>query len=154
MIGQEVKINQKMNFEIDIDGLDSPIGFSKCGPFKGSHSESEYKEGNADVVEKEFAHTTFEDITIERGSTKDNQIYLWWMSKDKRNLTVTQFDPDGNPSVKWRVEAARVKEVRGPRRRRLLRRIRTWSELFSVFAPGSESPSAKPDTLFPLRPRF
>jgi len=108
----------KQMFLVSIDGItESPLGFSKAGPFKTTRGEASYRPGGQRVSEKRHNSVNYEDITLERAASQDNTLYDWNESHqradDPRSMTITQLDDAGNPAVLYRVEEARPKEYQG-----------------------------------------
>ena len=78
-IGEGVNtLHQKNEFEVQIDGINDVLGFSKVGPFKVNINESKYKPGGAKVPYKDAAHGEFENITFERAASSDQSIHNWY----------------------------------------------------------------------------
>ena len=133
---------EKMRFTVTFDnGLtQSRAGFVSCSIPTESRGAISYREGNyTDSSEYSAGLTTYGDITLSRGVTKDQDFYAWaeqhkkhrasvrgnaggaYTANDarpsdeavneyRRDLTITLLDREGLPAKQWKVYNAFVTE--------------------------------------------
>ncbi|SRR6266498_2882010 len=108
------------NFQLEIDGI--PLGaFSECSGLTAEVGAVDYREG-IDLqpnVRKLPGLTTFTEITMKRGCTKDDSLWLWYNNifagvADRRNVTIILMDEEHKPVLRWHAENAWVKKIEGP----------------------------------------
>lgn len=116
--GTPRSFHKKFKFVIEIDGVASS-GFQKCSELSMEVAKVEYSEGGALIPDKSPGRVTFPDITLERGATKDEDLFNWMKdvanvasnsglvdAKYKRNLDIVQQDRDGSTLRRWRLKNA------------------------------------------------
>jgi len=85
---------EKFRFTVSWDGL-TRAGFSACGTPKKTTGKGEYREGNGPENVQIFAGLTrCEDITLERGTTTNQDFYDWALL-----VYDSEVLPDGLPVV-------------------------------------------------------
>lgn len=134
---------EKMRFTVTFDnGLSqSRAGFTSCSLPSESRGEISYREGNyADAHEYSAGLTTYGDISLSRGVTRDQDFYAWAEQHKKhkpsvrgnaggaytatdarpsdeaindyrRDLTITLLDREGLPAKQWKVFNCWCKEL-------------------------------------------
>ena len=120
--GTPRSFDKKFGFLVEIDGFVS-AGFSKCSELKASVAEIKHFEGGTLIANKSAGRLDFADITLERGATRDLDMFLWFGNvanapaniglKEvayKRHLDIIQIDRDGEPLKRWSVFNAWPKE--------------------------------------------
>ncbi|HAM57968.1 MAG TPA: phage tail protein [Candidatus Rokubacteria bacterium] len=126
VIGTPRKFHKKYAFTVEIDGIES-AAFTKCSEIKASTAVIEQHEGGSPIpAEKAPGRTTFEPITLERGSTRDHDLFDWFKQVIdapalagtnepgfRRNLDVVQKDRNGAELRRWRVKGAWPSEFIG-----------------------------------------
>jgi len=135
---------EKFRFTVEFSALDgsslSRAGFTTCSLPSESNGEVTYREGNyRDSVEKSTGLTTYSDISLSRGVTRDQDFYAWAElhkkhapsvrsagdgsftandqrpSDDARNdyrreITITALDREGLPTKRWKCYNCHVAE--------------------------------------------
>lgn len=97
----------KWKFLVEIDSI-AYAGFMKCDGLGVDIAVTEHYEGGAMIPDKTAHKVKFADLTLERGSCQDQQLYEWFMQAAnaaagtgladpayKRNLDIVQQDRDG-----------------------------------------------------------
>ena len=129
---------EKFRFQIAIEGFQR-AGFTTCSLPTESRGEILYREGQyRDAHEKSAGLTTFSDVSLSRGATKDQDFYSWcelhkkhaanvrgsdgeFTAEDKRpeddasneyrkEVTITVLDREGQPVKEWKLYNAQVAE--------------------------------------------
>jgi len=78
----------KFRFSVDFGGL-SRAGFTSCSLPSESNGEIQYREGNyRDTHEKSPGLTSYSDISLSRGVTTDQDLYIWAEQIKTHNATV------------------------------------------------------------------
>jgi phage tail-like protein len=112
----------KYAFTVKIDGI-VRAAFQKCSELAANIDEIEYSEGGALIPEYSAGRVNFEPLTLERGESADEDMYLWFTqhfdpasgkgnakTQDyQRNLTIDQRDRAGNVVRSWLVRRAQQK---------------------------------------------
>jgi len=100
-------------FDLELDGI-STAGFVSCSGLQGRREVLEYREGGSDTVE------LFEDspqtgrLVLERGLTRDAELWSWYESAQPRSGAVVVLDEDGNASMRWSFRGAIAVSWEGP----------------------------------------
>jgi len=126
VIGTPRSFHKKFKFVVEIDGFQH-AGFQKCSELSVEVANVQYFEGGSLIPNKSPGRLTFADVTLERGATRDHDLFDWF--KDvaitssglglpdqayKRNLDIVQQDRDGVTLRRWTlVRAWPVKFVAG-----------------------------------------
>jgi len=118
IIGNPRSFHKKWKFVVEIDGVRSS-GFQKCSELSVEVAKVEYHEGGALIPNKSPGRLTFSDVTLERGATKDRDLYDWLRSVAntatglgqidplyKRSLDIVQQDRDGTTLRRWSLSGA------------------------------------------------
>lgn len=118
VVGQPRSFHKQFLFRIEIPGV-KWTGFQKCGEIKGEVAKIEQWEGAALAADTSPGRYKTADVTLERGATKDLDLYLWWKQvsdiannggevddKYKRTLDVVQLDRDGTELRRWTLHEA------------------------------------------------
>jgi phage tail-like protein len=123
--GRPRTYHNKHEFLVAIDGF-SYAGFQKCSQIKAMIAVIEHWEGGAQIADKSPGRTTFEPITLERGSTGDLEMFDWFEQTSnaaanagsvdplfRRNGDILQLDRDGEPILRWPLVSAWPNEFVG-----------------------------------------
>ncbi len=102
-------------FVVEIDGVES-ARFQKCSKLEAEVAVIEQFEGGDITADKSPGRVKFSDITLERGATKDQDLFKWFKevidvsingglvdAKYKRNLDIVAQDRDGTTLRRYRV---------------------------------------------------
>jgi len=92
IIGNPRSFFKKWKFVVEIDGVRSS-GFQKCSELSVEVAKVEYHEGGALIPNKSPGRLTFSDVTLERGATKDRDLYDWLRSVANTATGLGQIDP-------------------------------------------------------------
>lgn len=102
----------KFHFQVEWDG--SKIGFTEVSGLDIEREVIEYRDGSS----KEYSKlkmpglTKFSNITLKRGSFKnDNDFYDWWSSNKletvhRRDITISLLNEEHEPIITWKVRNA------------------------------------------------
>ncbi len=104
---------KKFAFVVEVDGVES-AEFSKCSELSVEAAKVEHWEGGTLTPHKSPGRLTFSDVTLERGATKDKDLYNWFSDVAitasgmglvephyKRNIDIVQLDRDGTELRRW-----------------------------------------------------
>lgn len=118
VVGQPRSFFKQFLFRVEIPGVKS-TAFQKCGEVKGDVAVIEQWEGGAIAAEKSPGRYKTADVTLERGATKDLDLWLWWKQVAdvvnnggfvddlyKRTLDIVQLDRDGTELRRWTLHDA------------------------------------------------
>ena len=118
VVGKPRSYYKQFAFTIEIPGIQF-TGFQKCGEIKGEVATIEQWEGGALAAEKSPGRYKAADVTLERGATKDKDLWKWWKQVSniaanqgavddtyKRTLDVVQRDRDGTELCRWTLHDA------------------------------------------------
>ena len=113
IVGSPRTFDKKFSFVVQIDNFTS-FGFSKCSALEMEVAEIKHFEGGTLIPNKSAGRVDFKDITLERGATRDLDMFLWMQQvanapanigvKEvlyKRHLDIVQLDRDGSPLKCW-----------------------------------------------------
>ncbi len=126
VIGTPRTFHKKFKYVVEIDGFTS-AGFQKCSELSVEVANVQYFEGGSLIPNKSPGRLTFADVTLERGATRDHDLFDWFQDVAitssglglpdvayKRNLDIVQQDRDGVTLRRWTlVRAWPVKFVAG-----------------------------------------
>jgi phage tail-like protein len=115
-LGTARTYHKKFKFLVEIDGF-VRAAFNKCSELEAEVDEVLQREGGVLTAQKDPGLVNVSDITLERGATDDNDMYLWFSQvvdfssdtgeKDndiKRTFDIVQQDRDGTELRRWTVE--------------------------------------------------
>ena len=114
-VGQPRNFYKKFKFTVEIDGL-TYAGFSSMSELKQSVGVVEHREGGTLLADKTPGLVTVDNVTLERGATKDRELWEWWRevvktsnaqgtslaeSRFARSGALVQQDMDGSVLMRW-----------------------------------------------------
>lgn len=108
------------NFTLDIDGLTGVNGFSECTGANTEQDVIEYREGTMDItVTKIPGLKKFGDITLKRGFTTSQDLWLWRKTAMdgavvRRGGHIVLNDESGKPALRWTFTNAWAKKYAAP----------------------------------------
>lgn len=115
IVGNPRSFDKKFSFQVQIDGFTS-FGFSKCSALEFEVAEIKHYEGGTLIANKSAGRLDFKDITLERGATRDLDMYLWAGNVAnapanigltevlyKRHMDIVQLDRDGTLLKRWSI---------------------------------------------------
>ena len=118
ILGTPRTLAKRFNFLVEIDGV-SYAGFSTCSELSVEVANVQYSEGGRLIPHKSPGRLTFADVTLERGATRDRDLYTWMNdvvqvasglglpdNLYKRNLDIVQLDRDGSTMRRWSLYGA------------------------------------------------
>jgi phage tail-like protein len=118
ILGTPRTLAKRFAFHIEIDGI-AHSGFSTCSELSVEVGKVEYWEGGRLIPHKSPGRMTFADVTLERGATRDRELYNWLNevvqvasglglvdNRYKRNLDIVQQDRDGSTMRRWSLYSA------------------------------------------------
>jgi phage tail-like protein len=118
LLGSPRKFYKRFAFIVEIDEL-SNAGFQKCSELSMEIANIEYYEGGALIPNKSPGRIKFSDVTLERGATRDRDLYDWMTQvadaaanaglvepRFKRNLDIVQQERDGSTLRRWSLVGA------------------------------------------------
>ena len=98
---------------VEIDDV-AHAGFQKCSELSVEVANVQYFEGGSLIPNKSPGRLPFADVTLERGATRDLDLYLWFKEvadvaagvgevddRYKRTLDIVQQDRDGRTRRRW-----------------------------------------------------
>ena len=91
---------QQFRYRVEIDGVNE-IGFSRVSGLENELEVAEYREGGYDATRKLPGIQTTGVVTLERGATKDMQMYEWYkealMDENfRRTVSIIELDHNGD----------------------------------------------------------
>ena len=118
IIGNPRSFHKRFKFKIEADGF-AHAGFQKCSELSVEVANVQYFEGGALIPNKSPGRLTFADVTLERGATRDRDLFRWFQDVAltasglglpdphyKRNLDIVQQDRDGSTLRRWSLTGA------------------------------------------------
>ncbi len=118
IIGNPRSFFKKFKFVIEADGV-VHTGFQKASELSVEAAKVEYFEGGSLIPNKSPGRLTFSDVTLERGATRDRDLFNWFQDVAltasglglpdpgyKRNLDIVQQDRDGSTLRRWSLSGA------------------------------------------------
>lgn len=115
ILGTPRSYHHKWKFVVEIDGVSS-AGFQKCSELSVEVASIEYHEGGSMIPNKSPGRLKFADVTLERGATKDEDLWDWLSEVAdaaanaglsdpafKRTVDIVQQDRDGSTLRRWRL---------------------------------------------------
>ena len=111
--GNPRSFHKKFKFIVEIDDF-GYAGFAKCSELSAEFAKIEHYEGGSLIPDKSPGRLTFPDVSLDRGATKDREIFDWFQDVAttssglgltdphyKRNADVVQQDRDGTTLRRW-----------------------------------------------------
>ena len=117
-VGSPVRFYQKWAFVLEIEGV-AVAGFQDCGPLKQTAGLIEQHEGGArTAVDYSTSKFKTEKVAASRGASDNDELWQWWVNVkkgnvDKRNCSVVQQDPAGNPILRWNLPTCSLLSYEG-----------------------------------------
>jgi phage tail-like protein len=118
IIGSPRTFHKRFSFIVEIDEFAS-AAFQKCSELSVEASNIEYHEGGSLIPNKSPGRLKFSDVTLERGATKDQDLFDWMSQVAdaasnaglaepgfKRGLDIVQLDRDGTTLRRWTLAGA------------------------------------------------
>jgi len=100
---------------VEIDGV-ARAAFQKASELSAEVAKVEYSEGGTLIPDKSPGRVTFADVTLERGATREQDLYDWFVDVVnvaansglidpiyKRMVDLVQQDRDGKVLRRWRL---------------------------------------------------
>jgi phage tail-like protein len=113
VLGSPRSFHKKWKFLCEIDLVGS-AAFAKCSELSVEAARVEYWEGGSLIANKSPGRLTFADVTLERGATRDRDLFDWFTDVAdaasglglndpvyKRGLDIVQQDRDGSTLRRW-----------------------------------------------------
>jgi len=117
IIGTPRSFHKRFSFIIEAELANA--GFQKCSELSVEVANIEYHEGGSLIPNKSPGRLKFADVTLERGATKDHDLFDWMQQvadaaanaglvepKFKRNIDIVQQDRDGSTLRRWTIAGA------------------------------------------------
>jgi phage tail-like protein len=117
IVGTPRTFHKRFSFVVESDWASS--GFQKCSELSVEVASIEYYEGGALIPSKSPGRLKFADVTLERGATKDQDLFEWLQQvadasanaglvepRFKRSLDIVQQDRDGSTLRRWSLAGA------------------------------------------------
>jgi phage tail-like protein len=118
ILGTPRQFFKRFKFIVEIDDVAS-AGFQKCSELSVEVASVEYFEGGSLIPAKSPGRLKFSDVTLERGATKDHDLFDWVQQvgdavanaglvepRFKRNLDIVQQDRAGSTLRRWQIAGA------------------------------------------------
>lgn len=118
VIGNPRSFHKRFKYVVEIDSVGSS-GFQKCSELSVEIANVQYFEGGSLIPNKSPGRLTFADVTLERGATRDRDLFDWFQDVAitssglglpdvayKRNLDIVQQDRDGTTLRRWSLTGA------------------------------------------------
>jgi phage tail-like protein len=118
ILGNPRSFHKKFKWVCEITGVGSS-GFQKCSELSVEVAKIEYWEGGVLLPNKSPGRLTFADVTLERGATRDRDLFDWFQdvaitssglgltdNHYKRSLDIVQQDRDGTTLRRWSLSGA------------------------------------------------
>jgi phage tail-like protein len=99
----------KYAFKVEIDGFDI-ASFKTCSDLKGTRDTIEDTEGGSDITYKDTGRKKYDDITLTRGVSDNQDLNDWWESGDERDCSIVQTNKAGEEVARWDVDNAKPNE--------------------------------------------
>jgi phage tail-like protein len=106
------------NFLVEIGNIKA--GFSEASGLNMETDAIEYRNGNEDItVRKLPGLKKWGNITLKRGFTKDNALWLWRKTvldgkTERRSGTITLLNEARQPAMRWNFHEAWARKLDGP----------------------------------------
>ena len=118
LLGTPRAFHSKWKFRVEIEQF-SYAGFMSCSEVSVEAAKNEHWEGGRNTPDKQPARLTHADVTLQRGSTADLDMYRWMQQVGnaaanaglvsplfKRNVQIVQLALDGRPLRRTRLFGA------------------------------------------------
>ena len=121
ILGTPRSFFNKFKFLIEIDAI-TYAGFTKCSELAAELATIEHYEGGSLIPDKSPGRLSFPDLTLERGATRDLELYDWFEKVArasaglggrglpdpayKRTFDIVQLDRDDSVLQRWNVVGA------------------------------------------------
>jgi phage tail-like protein len=118
ILGAPRTFHKRFAYVVQIDDFQS-AGFAKASELSVEVAQIDYYEGGALIPNKSPGRLKFADVTLERGATKDHDLFDWMSDvanaaanaglvepRFKRSLDIVQQDRDGSTLRRWRLSGA------------------------------------------------
>ena len=115
IIGNPKSYHHKFKFKCEFDLLGS-ADFAKCSELSAEVANILYWEGGSLIPNKSPGRMTFADVTLERGATQDQDLFLWFRDVAiassgrglvdphyKRSGDIVQHDRDDSELRRWNI---------------------------------------------------
>lgn len=125
VIGEARRFDLKYRFRVDIDGIGSSR-YKSCSELTATLGEALLWQGGSMTAIKETTRLTFADITLERGASRDVDLWLWFKEgadaaadrglpspTTRRHGAIVQHDRAGVPVERHDIFDAACKEYSG-----------------------------------------
>jgi phage tail-like protein len=109
---------KRFKYVVEIDHFQS-AGFQKCSELSVEVANIEHFEGGSLIPSKSPGRLKFADVTLERGATKDQDMFDWMSQvadaaanaglvepRFKRSCDIVQLDRDGSTLRRWSLSGA------------------------------------------------
>lgn len=117
-VGNPRSFYKKFKFVVEIDGF-AYFGFQKCSELTMEVGVVTHREDGTLLADKTPGVVTVPNITLERGATRNLEMYLWFKEvvdvtseqgnidgQYDRDIDIVQLDRDGTEIDRWNVTAA------------------------------------------------
>lgn len=118
VMGSPRSHHKRFKFLCEADDV-SYAGFQKCSELSVEVASVVYFEGGSLIAHKSPGRLTFSDVTLERGATRDTDLFHWFQDVAntasglglpdagyKRSLDIVQQDRDGTTLRRWSLSGA------------------------------------------------
>jgi len=117
LIGAARSYHKRFKFLVEAEMANA--GFQKCSELSVEVASVDYFEGGALTPHKSPGRLKFADVTLERGATKDHDLFDWMLQvadaaanaglvepRFKRTIDLVQQDRDGSTLRRWTIAGA------------------------------------------------
>jgi phage tail-like protein len=106
------------NFRVEIEGI-TTAEFAEASGLQSETAVVEYRTGGEHLVRKLPGLTTFANIALRRGVTKDAELWNWRKSivdghVERRNGSIILLEDDGTEVVRWNFRNGWICKWEGP----------------------------------------
>jgi phage tail-like protein len=101
-----VEAHAVCRFYVAIDGITQAVFTEVSGLQLETESEDYAEGGNNEFVHRLPGRTRVNNLTLKRGITGSNELFKWYVQVvsgkiDQRNLSIVQYDNQGNELLRW-----------------------------------------------------
>lgn len=120
-IGQPRDFKQKFSYLVEMDGIQG-AGFNTASGLTAELGVSELREGGRMLPHKKPGLLSHPDLTLERGATRDRDLYDWFKqvanaatgrgqtaNRYKRTFDLVEVDRDGTEIARWTIYGAFIR---------------------------------------------
>ncbi len=100
-------------FYLEIEGV-STASFVRCLGLEARREVLEVAEGGRDRPRRVGGDLRFSTLVLQRGVTRGQELYRWFLEGDRRDGAVVLLGADGRESVRWRFSGAWPCRWEGP----------------------------------------